>query len=94
MPANGVQVLCHIFLESFQQGLQLCFRPCFNWRSAQEVVGFQTSGSFNFENFEIPNLGVMGKMTFGVTPMASHRKHCKGEGGGLPPPQVRAMMNL
>jgi hypothetical protein len=85
VPTNGVQVLFHIFLESSQQGLQLCFRPCFNWRFAQEVVGFQNSGSFNFENFEILDLGVLGKMTFGATPMASHRKHYKGEGGGFPP---------
>jgi len=56
-------------------------------------VSFQNSESFNFENFRIPDLGVLGKMTFGATPMASHRKHCKGEGGGFPP-QVWAMMSL
>jgi hypothetical protein len=29
-----MQVACHILLESFQRGLQLCFRPHINQRSA------------------------------------------------------------
>ncbi len=45
-------------LERFQQGLQLCFGSHFNQRSAQEVMGLQSCGSPNFENFRTPNLGV------------------------------------
>jgi hypothetical protein len=31
-------------------------------------MGFQNVESSNFENFEIPDLGVLGKMTFGCNP--------------------------
>jgi hypothetical protein len=53
-----VQVACHIPLESFQQRLQLCFRPDLNWRSAQEVMGLQ---SHKNPNFGTPNLGNLGQ---------------------------------
>jgi hypothetical protein len=53
-----VQVLCHISLKSSQQGLQLYFRPYFNRRSLQKVIGFQSRESFNFGNFGTPKLGV------------------------------------
>ncbi len=56
-----VQVTCHISLESSRIGLQLFFRPCFNRRYAQEVMGFQTCRSPNFGNFKTPNLGILGQ---------------------------------
>jgi hypothetical protein len=34
----------------------------------QEVMGLQSGGKLNFENFGIPNLGIPGKMTFGSNP--------------------------
>jgi len=49
--------MLHI-LESFQQGLQLCFKPHLNLRFTQEVMAFQSGGSPNFGNFGIPNLGI------------------------------------
>jgi len=33
-----MQLVCHIPLESFQQGLQLFFRPHFNRRSTQDIM--------------------------------------------------------
>jgi hypothetical protein len=37
-----VQVTCDILLESFQRGLQLCFRPHCNQRSAHQVMCLQS----------------------------------------------------
>jgi hypothetical protein len=53
-------------------------------------MGIQSGRSPNFRNFETPDLGVQGKMTFGLTFVASHRKYYKGEGGGFPQVQVMA----
>jgi len=44
-----VQVVCHILLESFRRGLQLCFRLHFNRKSAHKVMGLQSCKSLNFE---------------------------------------------
>jgi len=60
--------MTHI-IEIFQLGLQLFIKLYFNQKFGQEVMGFQSGGSPNFENFENPNLGILGKMTFGC----SHR---------------------
>jgi hypothetical protein len=59
-----VQVMCHISLESSQQGLQLFFWPHLNWRSIQEITSFKNAKSPNFENsrnFWIPNFRVLGQ---------------------------------
>jgi len=53
-----MQVACHISLESSRQGLQLCFQSHFKQRSTQRVMGLQSCGGPNFENFKISNLGV------------------------------------
>jgi len=53
-----VQEACHIWLENSQQGLQLCFKPRFNWRSSKEIMGLQSCGSPNFENFRTLNLRI------------------------------------
>jgi len=45
-------VACSISLKSFQQRLQLCFRPHLNWRSARKVMGPQSHGNPNFGNFD------------------------------------------
>jgi len=86
-----LQMVCKCYVTYFWKALNKGYNFALDLASIgglhKKLRAFQTSGSFNFENFEIPNLGVMGKMTFGVTPMASHRKHCKGEGGDLPPPK-------
>ncbi len=46
-----MQVGCNILLESSWQGLQLCFRPHCNRRSAHKVIRPQSHGSLNSKNF-------------------------------------------
>jgi hypothetical protein len=48
-----VQVACHIPLERSRRGLQLCFRPHLNQRSAHKIMGFQSRGSPNFEHVSL-----------------------------------------
>jgi hypothetical protein len=72
-----VQVLCHIPLRSSQWGLQLCFRPHFNWRFTKKNTGLQNYGNMNFENF-------LGQNDIWVLPMARLKEYYKGEGGGFP----------
>jgi hypothetical protein len=74
-----VQVASHILLESFWQGLQLCFKPHFNQNYAHKVMGLPF-GSFGT------------KWHLGASPLAKHKEYYKGEGGGCP--QVWAMMSL
>ncbi len=52
---------CHIPLENSQQRLQLCFRPHLNLRFSHKVMGLQSHGNPNFENFGTLNLGVLGQ---------------------------------
>jgi hypothetical protein len=47
-------------------------------------MGVQSGGRPNFENCGIPNFWVLGKMSFGCSPMVSHIEYYKGEGGGFP----------
>jgi hypothetical protein len=44
------------------------FKARVNKRSTQEVISLQSGGSPNFGNFETPNLGILGKLTFGCSP--------------------------
>jgi hypothetical protein len=60
-------------------------KPHLNQRFAQKVIGLQSGGSFNFENFGTFELGVSRKMTFGATPMASHKECYIGGRWWLPP---------
>jgi len=46
--------MCDIPLESSRRGLQLCFRPHFDPRSAHKVMGFQSRGSPNWRDFGTP----------------------------------------
>jgi len=82
---SSVQVACHLPLKSSQWGLQLCFRPHFNWRFVHKIMNVQSHKSPNFENFET-------KWHLGVGSVARHRKYYKEEGGGFP--HVRAMVSL
>ncbi len=59
---------CHIPLESSWRGLQFCFRPHFNWRFAQKVMGFQNRGNPNFGNLGTPTWESRDKMTFECWP--------------------------
>jgi len=44
--------------KSSQWRIQLCFKPHFNGKYAQEVIGLQNRRKPNSRNFSIPNLGV------------------------------------
>jgi hypothetical protein len=58
----------HASLKNSWQRLQLCFKPHLDQRSTQEVISVQSGKSPNFGNFKTPDLGVLGKMTFGCNP--------------------------
>jgi len=90
-----VQVACNIPLESFRQGLQLCFRLHLNQRSTRKVMGPQSRGSPNFGNFETPiwesqlwqfrgNGSPRTKCHLDVGLMERYRVYYKREGGGFP----------
>jgi hypothetical protein len=53
-----MQVAWHIPLENSWKWIQLFLRPHLNWRFVKEVMGLQSCGSPNFENFGTPNLGI------------------------------------
>jgi len=80
-----VQVACDIPFESSRRGLQLCFRPHLNQRSARKIMGPQNCGSPNFGNSRT-------KCHLDVGLVERHRVYYKGEGGGFP--QVRAVVSL
>ncbi len=84
---------CDILLESSWQGLQLCFRPHCNWRSAQKVMCPQSCGN--------PKCGDPRCGNFGSPETKSHldvalvewcKVYYKGEGGGFP--QVWVVVSL
>jgi hypothetical protein len=83
-----MKVVCNILLKNSQQGLQLCFRPHFNWKFAHKIMGPQSYVSFNFENFETPTWESWYKMTFECW----HKIYYKGEGDGFP--HVRVVVSL
>jgi len=60
-----VQVECDTPLESFQRGLQVCFKPHPNRRSEQRVMTSQNVGSLNQDNFETPPWESCNKKPFG-----------------------------
>jgi hypothetical protein len=49
-----VQVACNVPLKSFQQGLQLRFRPHLDWKSAQEVIVLQSCRTPSLGDLEVP----------------------------------------
>ncbi len=63
-----VQVAHDILLESFQQGLQLCFRPHCNQRSAHKVMGVPKSRESRLWEFRDSHLGIPRQMRFGCGP--------------------------
>jgi len=80
-----VQMACNIPLEISQQGLQLCFKPHFNPRFAQEVMGPQSHGSPNFGDFETPTWESRNKMLFGCGPHGEAQSILLGGRWWLPP---------
>jgi len=59
-----VQVACHIQLEIFWPRIQFFFRPHFNQRFTNKVMGLQSNGSPNLGNFGTPIWESRNKMTF------------------------------
>jgi hypothetical protein len=53
-----------MLLQSYRQGLQLCFRPHRNQRFTHNNLGPQSCESPNFKNFGTPQ----DKMSFGCEP--------------------------
>jgi len=87
-----VQVAWHLSLESCQQGLQLCFRPPFNWNLhkklwASKVIRVPISRISKLSIWEFET-----KWQFGATPMAKYKAYYKGEASGFP--QVLIVVNL
>jgi hypothetical protein len=80
-------------VESSQRGLQLFFKPHFNRRSIEKVMGPQSRGSPNFGNFGTPTWESQTKCHLDAGPVANNKIYYKGEGGGFPP-KVRAMVSL
>jgi hypothetical protein len=78
-----VEVVCHISLKRSWRGLQLCFRPHFNQRSTQNIMGLQSCESLHFKKT---------KWYLGARSVARHKKYYKWEGGGFS--QVWAIMSF
>ncbi len=70
-----VQVTCHIPSKSSQWGLQLCFKPHLNCRSAHKVMGPQSCKNPNFGNFGTPTWESRDKMAFGHNPASGPSWH-------------------
>jgi hypothetical protein len=60
-----VHVAWNILLKSSWWGLQLYFRPHFNWRSVHKIMGLQSYRSPNLGNFETPTWESRDNSTFG-----------------------------
>jgi hypothetical protein len=88
-----VQVACHIFLESYQRGLKLCFRPHLNQRSKNKVMGLQSPWNPNFGKFRNSPLGVLGQNDICMlVPWPGIKYIIRGK--VVASPQVRLMVNL
>jgi hypothetical protein len=73
--------------------LQLCFRPCYNRKSTQELMGPQRGENLNFGNFKTYDLGVPRQNDIWVQPpWPVTGNTMRGQGGGFP--QVQVMVNL
>jgi hypothetical protein len=74
-----VQVVCNIPLKRYQQGLQLCFRPHFNRRSAHKIMGPQSHRSPNFGNFGTLTWESRDKKPFGCGPHEEAQSILRGK---------------
>jgi len=84
--------MSHIFGNNLTR-VTMFFRPYFNMRFTQKVMGIQSHENPNFENFKIVNLGVpRTKWHLDVAPVVNNKEYYKKEGGGFF--QVWAVMSL
>jgi hypothetical protein len=87
-----VQVGWDILLESSWRGLQLCFKPHFNRRSIDKVMGPQSCGVPTLRILGLPLGSPRTKCHLDVSLMERHKVYYKREGGGFP--QVRAVVSF
>jgi hypothetical protein len=83
-----VQAACDIPLKSSRQGLQLCFRPHHDRRSAQDVMRPQSCESPNYYNFGTPGTPIWEswvKRPFGCGPRGEAQSILYGGRWWLPP---------
>jgi len=78
-----LQMTCHIPLEIFWRGLQLCFRPHVNRRSIDKVMGLQIHESPNLRNFGLQLVKPGTKWHLGASPVVKHIEYYKREGGNF-----------
>jgi len=76
-----VQVAWNISLEISWRGLQLCFRPHFNWRFACKIMGLQSWESSSARILGLPfgSPGTKGHLDLGL--VERHKVYYMGEGG-------------
>ncbi len=86
-----VQAVCDILLERFRWGLQLCFKPHRDRRSAQEIMRLQSFGSPAIAILGLPFGSLETKSHLDMAPMERRRVYYMGEGGGFP--RVRAVVS-
>jgi len=87
-----VRVECDILLKSFQQRLQLCFKPHLNRMSSRKIMGPKIAIVLVVGILGLPLGSPETKWHLGAGPVTRHKVYYKGEGGGFP--QVRAVVNL
>jgi hypothetical protein len=87
-----VQLACDILLKISRWGLQLCFKPHFNRRSAHKIMCPQSVGILTLRISKLPFRSPKTKWHLGASLMAMHKKYYKEEGDGFP--QVRAVVSL
>jgi hypothetical protein len=86
------QVACNMPLKSSQRRLQLCSRPCPDWRSATKVIVSQSCGTPILGDFRTPTWESRTKNHLDDTIVEWCKVYYMGEGGGFP--RVRAMVSL
>jgi hypothetical protein len=72
-------------LESSRRGLQLCLRPHYDQRFAQEVMVLQSHGSLNHGNFRTPIWESQDKKPLGCGPHGEAQTILYGGRWWLPP---------
>jgi hypothetical protein len=80
-----VQMVYDIPLKSSRRGLQLCFRPYLNPRSACKIMAPQSHGSPNLGNFGTPTWESRDKKPFGCGPRGKIQSILQGGRWRLPP---------
>jgi hypothetical protein len=86
-----VQGDCDTPLESSQRELQVCFRPCPNWRSEQKVMTSWSLESLNRDNVGTPPWESRDKSHSNVGAAGQRKEYYMWEGGDFP--WIRAVVS-